>query len=292
MSILELKNQFITELANLFPKEEINSFFYLLSDAYLGLKKVDIALDPDLLISISKEKEFITALSELKKEVPIQYIIGETEFYGLPFIVDKNVLIPRPETEELVEWILQEVQSLKLKVKSGVSNKPSVNILDIGTGSGCIAISLAKNLPDTKVWAIDVSTKAIKISRKNAKSNNIDIQFITENILNLKQLPQKMDIIVSNPPYVRELEKQEVKKNVIDHEPHLALFVKDKDPLLFYDKIADLAKENLTTNGQLYFEINQYLAKETMHLLKQKGFRNIELRKDIFGNDRMVKAEI
>ena len=290
MNILELKNIFRSELGNIFPKNEIDSFFYMLSDTYLHLKKVDIALDPNLNISSSNEKEFNSALAKLKKEEPIQYIIGETEFYDLPFKVDKNVLIPRPETEELVKWIIDEVKSQKSKVKSYSGNK--LKILDIGTGSGCIAISLAKHLPNAKIWALDVSDKALDIAKKNATLNNTEIHFLTQNILTTIQLPKKMDIIVSNPPYVRELEKNEIKNNVLQHEPHLALFVKDKNALIFYDKIADLAKENLNKKGQLYFEINQYLAKETTALLKNKGFKNIELRKDIFGNNRMLKAEI
>ena len=290
MNILKLKNKFISELSNIFPEEEILSFFYLLSDDYLGLKKVDIALDPDLIISTLKEEEFNSALAKLKNEIPIQYILGKTEFYGLPFAVDENVLIPRPETEELVEWIINEVQSSKFKGKR--NSNDNLNILDIGTGSGCIAISLAKNLSMAKVWALDISKKALKTAKNNAKLNHVDIQFINNSILNLRKLPVKFDIIVSNPPYVRELEKHEIKKNVLEHEPHLALFVEDENALIFYKKIADLAKENLTKNGQLYFEINQYLGKETVELLQKKGFNNIELRKDIFGNDRMIKAEM
>jgi len=290
MNILKLKNKFISELSNIFHEEEILSFFYLLSDDYLGLKKVDIALDPDLIISSSKEEEFNSALAKLKKEVPIQYILGKTEFYGLSLTVNENVLIPRPETEELVEWVINEVQSSKFKVKNNSSD--SLNILDIGTGSGCIAISLAKNISTVNVWALDVSEKAIETAKKNAKMNHVNVQFINEDILNCKKLPVKFDIIVSNPPYVRELEKHEIKNNVLEHEPHLALFVEDENALIFYEKIADLAKENLTKYGQLYFEINQYLEKETVELLQKKGFQNIELRKDIFGNDRMIKVEL
>ncbi len=288
MTILELKNIFRSELGGIFPKNEIDSFFYMLSDTYLHLKKVDIALDPNLTITSSKVKEFNSALAKLKKEIPIQYIIGETEFYGLPFKVDKNVLIPRPETEELVEWIIQDIKNQKLKDKNDSEKK--IKILDIGTGSGCIAISLAKNTPSAKIWALDVSEKAIAIAKQNALSNKVNIHFLNKNILNLKELPNKFDVIVSNPPYVRELEKMEINNNVLKHEPHLALFVKDKNALIFYDKIADLTKINLTKKGCLYFEINQYLAKETTVLLKNKGFKNIELKKDIFGNDRMIKT--
>ena len=290
MNILELKNVFRSELTGIYLKNEIDSFFFALSDAYLHLKRVDIALDPDLSISPSKEKKFNSALAKLKKEEPIQYILGETEFYGLPFKVDENVLIPRPETEELVEWIIQEVKSQKFKGKSNSAD--SLNILDIGTGSGCIAIILAKNLDNAKVWALDISKKAIEIAKKNALLNKVDVHFINENILNTKKLHVKFDIIVSNPPYVRELEKKEINNNVLQYEPHVALFVKDKDPLLFYEKIADFAKINLINNGVLFFEINQYLGKETINLLQHKGFQNVELKKDLFGNDRMIKAEI
>lgn len=290
MKILNLKNKFVSELSNIHPKEEVINFFYLLTDAYLDLKKVDIALNPNFQISPTKEKEFYSALAKLKKEIPLQYIIGETEFYDLPFLVDENVLIPRPETEELVEWIIEEVQSLKFKVQSDAQK--DINILDIGTGSGCIAIALAKNLPNANIWALDISKKALYIAKKNAKINDVDIQFLNNDILTLKKLPIKFDIIVSNPPYVRELEKEEIKANVLDHEPHLALFVKNNDPLLFYDKIADFALNNLKKNGVLFFEINQYQGKETLELLKNKGFKNTDLKKDIFGNDRMVKTEI
>ena len=285
MNIIELKNTFNSELKGIYPDTEISSFFNLLSLSILNLKRVDIALKPNLIIKNSKKEAFYSALAKLKKEIPIQYIIGKTEFYSLPFYVDENVLIPRPETEELVEWIINQTQEKRKK-------KKDLTILDIGTGSGCIAISLAKNIPNAKIWALDISDKAIDIAQKNALLNNVDIEFLNKDILNISSLPEIFDVIVSNPPYVRELEKQKIKNNVLEHEPHLALFVKDENALIFYDKIADLAKTNLTEKGCLYFEINQYLANETTSLLKNKGFQNIELRKDIFGNDRMIKAEI
>ena len=288
MTLVNIKNTFHSELKNLFPINEIDTFFYLLTETYLKLKRVDVALNPDKEINKAIEKKFYSALAKLKKEIPIQYIIRETEFYGLPFYVDKNVLIPRPETEELVSWIVREV---KIKKPSPSKLEP-YNILDIGTGSGCIAIALAKNLPKVIVWALDVSKKAIEVAQNNAKLNQVNIQFLNKDILSLKSLPVKFDSIVSNPPYVRELEKNEIKNNVLQNEPHLALFVKDNDPLLFYGKIADFAKENLKPKGKLYFEINQYLGKETVQLLKEKGFKNIELKKDIFGKDRMIHCEL
>jgi len=202
----------------------------------------------------------------------------------LDFEVDSTVLIPRPETEELVEWIIQSQKS-EMEVEN-------LKILDIGTGSGCIAISLAKNIPKATVFAIDVSEKALATAQKNATINEVNVTFISKNILETEDLEQQFDVIVSNPPYVRELEKQEIKKNVLDNEPHLALFVEDNDALVFYRKIAELAQRNLSPHGQLFFEINQYLGKEMIDLLEKMGFKNIELRKDIYGNDRMIQGDL
>lgn len=321
MTIQKLKFKFLTDLIHLYPKEEIQSFFNLLISYKLKLTRADIALNPNQVIQQTNLDFFLNALAELQQEKPIQYIIGDIEFYGLPFKVDKNVLIPRQETEELVEWILEDrrqktgdwqkkkegCSELGVKKSTLSTQHSALNILDIGTGSGCIAISLAKNLPNATLFALDVSKGALKIAQQNAKLNNVNIHFIEGNILNTDVMLSgvealktsavesydnvKFDIIVSNPPYVRELEKKEIQNNVLENEPHLALFVDDNNPLLFYDKIADFAKEHLTENGQLYFEINQYLGKETVELLKQKRFINIELRKDISENDRMIKVK-
>jgi len=250
----------------------------------LNLQRIDTVLKPDLLISQDNITTFIKIIKRLQNEEPIQYILKKTSFYGLPFIVDKNTLIPRPETEELVAWIIEEASKGKLHKKDKIS------ILDIGTGTGCIPISLAKNLIKSSVSAIDISQKALLIAKKNALLNNTKIDFFEMDILNTESLPQKFDIIVSNPPYVRELEKREIKKNVLQNEPHLALFVDNNNPLLFYKKIADLAIKYLRQDGLLFFEINQYLEKETVKMLEMKGFKNIELRKDLFGNYRMIQC--
>jgi len=228
-------------------------------------------------------KNWNLILEQLKKEIPIQYLLGSTSFYGLNFEVNSDVLIPRPETEELVDWIIKDCLIFR--------NDVTLKIVDIGTGSGCIAISLAKNLPNAQVFAIDVSGKALATAKKNAELNNVEVTFIQKNILETASLDFQFDIIVSNPPYVRNLEKVEINKNVLDNEPHLALFVDDNDALVFYRKIAELAQKSLSKNGQLYFEINQYLGKETVALLENLGFENLELRKDIYGNDRMIFAE-
>ncbi|WP_091897412.1 peptide chain release factor N(5)-glutamine methyltransferase [Polaribacter sp. KT25b] len=285
MTVSLYREEFSTKLSDIYPKTEIDSFFFILMDEFLNLKRINITLQPDFRIPYDIFILLQNALERLKNEEPIQYIIGNTEFYGFPFLVDENTLIPRPETEELVEWILLEVEKLEsLKV-----GKP-LNILDIGTGTGCIPISLAKNLPTAIISAIDVSSDALKIAKKNADLNNVEIEFIETDILKTNSLSKQFDIIISNPPYVRELEKVEIQNNVLQNEPHLALFVSDENPLIFYDKIADLAKKQLTKNGLLFFEINQYLGNETVKMLEKKGFKNIELRKDLFGNNRMIKA--
>ena len=284
MLLKTYKSTFLQELSSLYDEMEIESFFYIILESFHHKKRIDLALDPAMEMDALQLLRWESVLAELKKEKPIQYILGETEFYGLPFLVNENTLIPRPETEELVEWILEstkyEIQSTKLK------------ILDIGTGSGCIAVSLAKNLPNTSVSAIDVSEKALYSAKKNAEINNVAVNFTLKNILETEVLDEKYDIIVSNPPYVRNLEKQEIKPNVLEYEPHLALFVDDNDALLFYRKIAELAKKYLHVNGKLYFEINQYLGKETVELLEGIGFKKIVLKKDIYENDRMISCEI
>lgn len=284
MKIKEYRSYFIQELTPIYDAGEAESFFYLILEESQHLKRIDLALRPDLDFSEEEIMVWNSILQQLKKEIPIQYLLGKTSFYGLNFQVNENVLIPRPETEELVEWILERQKS---EVKS-----QQIRILDIGTGSGCIAISLAKNLPNARVFAIDISEKALDTAKKNAELNTVDITFINQNILKTEDLGQQFDIIVSNPPYVRNLEKAEIKKNVLDNEPHLALFVKDNDALIFYKKIADLAQKNLSKNGQLFFEINQYLGKQMIDLLEKMNFAAIELRKDIYGNDRMIKGEM
>lgn len=286
MTLKEYRNIFNTTLSELYPKTEIDTFLGLLIEEYLGLNRVDLVIKADFKIDESKLIILNKVLKRLQKEEPIQYIIGHTEFFGYPLIVNQNTLIPRPETEELVAWIIDEVRN-----NSNYSNK-QISILDIGTGTGCIPISLAKELNNAVISAIDVSEKAIEIAKKNAIENQVNINFITKDILQTTNLNTQFDIIISNPPYVRNLEKKEINNNVLENEPHLALFVEDNNALIFYDKIADLAKNHLNKNGCLFFEINQYLGQETSTLLKSKAFKNIELRKDIFKNDRMLKATL
>ena len=286
MLLKQYKSHFFDALKNIQDEQEIESFFFILSEYLHNLKRVDVALNPNFELSEDNVQKWNSILTELQQEKPIQYITGEAWFYDLQFEVNENTLIPRPETEELVEWILNS---------SIIHHSSSINILDIGTGTGCIPISLKSNLPQASVYAIDVSELALEVAKRNAVLNKVAINFIQANILEVEDLSKfqtNFDIIVSNPPYVRNLEKQEIKKNVLDYEPHLALFVEDTDALLFYRKIAQLAIKNLSENGLLFFEINQYLGNETVELLQNLGFKNIELKKDMFGNDRMIRCSI
>ena len=279
MTLKELKIKFQDSLEGLYPSEEIQSFFSILSEEYLKLTRIDVVLKADTSLSEENNAKFSEAIKLLQKHTPIQYIVGNTEFYGLSFKVNEHVLIPRPETEELVEWIIKDNKSDK-----------NLKILDIGTGSGCIGVSLAYSLKNAFVSELDISEYALLVAKENALKNNVTIQFLQDDILNCKQLPEEYDVIVSNPPYVRISEKLEMKNNVLDHEPDLALFVENNDPLLFYNKISDLAIKHLVSGGFLYFEINEYLGEDMKQMLDKKGFKEIAVKKDMFGKDRMVKC--
>lgn len=281
MNIKDYRTYFLEKLIPVFEATEAENFFAIILEELKGWKRIDLAMNPEYEMKGEEIAEWNGILAQLEAQRPIQYIFGKAYFYGLEFKVDENTLIPRPETEELVEWII-----------TYSVNKQNLKVLDIGTGSGCIAISLAKNMKEAEVSAIDVSEKALGIAKENALANGADVTFHLMNILEAETLSEKYDIIVSNPPYVRHLEKAEIKPNVLEHEPHLALFVEDNDPLIFYRKIATLAKKHLTQNGRLYFEINQYLGPETVAMLEAQGFSNVILKKDFAGNDRMVLARI
>lgn len=279
--------QFHSVLDENYGKEEVNAFFEVLMEHHLNDKRIQLVLNPDYTITSAQKQLFLNALNDLNNHIPIQYIIGETEFYGLPFKVSKHTLIPRSETEELVSFIIEDVTSSTVE--------KSIKILDIGTGTGCIAISLAINLPEANVHALDVSKDALRVAKQNAKLNEATIEFIHDDILNpshavLISVSHTFDIIVSNPPYVRNLEKAEIKPNVLENEPHLALFVDDENPLQFYKAICEFAQIHLKTGGALYFEINEYLGQEMVQLLEDFGFKSIQLKTDIFGKDRMIKA--
>jgi release factor glutamine methyltransferase len=272
-------------LTNLYTAQETEALTLMVLTQITGASKATIKAFPERGLTLTQQEEANVILTELQTGKPLQYIIGYTEFYGLKFLVNPAVLIPRPETEELVEWALNSITG------------SNINVLDIGTGSGCIAISLKKNLPNAQVSAIDISPEALKTAKENAKLNEVEVNFIETDILNIKSDPDsyrdensKFEIIISNPPYVTLDDKKLMHTNVTDHEPHTALFVPENDPLIFYKAIADFAVVNLTKGGLLFFEINESLGKETVELLESKGFTNVELRKDMSDRDRMVKA--
>lgn len=287
MRLRGILDKYHKELDAIFGKQEVDAFFNVLIEHYLKLKRIHLVLEPEHEVNKAEEQQLIEALNELKLEKPLQYIVGETEFYGLPFKVNEHTLIPRPETEELVDWIISSY--------SEENEASNIKILDIGTGTGCIAITLAKNLPKAKVFALDVSENALKKATENAELNDVEVEFIHNDILKPRyaevvSATHSFDVIVSNPPYVRNLEKVEIKPNVLNNEPHLALFVDDENPLQFYKAICEFAQLNLKEGGILYFEINEYLGNEMILLLQDFGFKKIELKKDMFGKNRMIKG--
>lgn len=277
MLLKEYKNYFVQELTGVVDSEEANQFFYIGLEEILGFSKVDF-LTKELELSKEQLLKWNNLLDALKKHQPIQYYFKKAHFFGMEFMVSSDTLIPRSETEELVEWVIETCQHQDKKWR----------ILDIGTGSGCIPITLAKNLSNVAISAIDFSEKALEIAQQNAQKHNINIQFIQQDILQTNHL-EEYDIIISNPPYVRDLEKKEILPNVLAYEPHSALFVSDNEPLVFYEKITQLAFEYLKEDGFLFFEINQYLGLETQKMI-EKRFCNVELRRDLKNNFRMIKA--
>ena len=275
-----LFNQLVSEITAVYDENEAKSIVYLLLENTLNLSKTDILLDKN----ISQSYDFQDVITRLKTHEPIQYIIGETEFYGRKFKVTPATLIPRQETEELIQLIIDNEQLIK-------SIACKLNILDIGTGSGCIAISLACELPNSQVYAYDISEEALKIAKENAERNGANIIFEKVDILEpftVHLLP--FTVIVSNPPYVMNAEKLQMEKNVLAYEPHLALFVEDSDPLIFYKAIAEFAAKNLINSGLCVVEINQAFGLETAELFWNQGFRYVEVVKDMFGKDRFVKV--
>ncbi len=269
MKLKDFKLKMISELSSIYEMDELNSIFNLLAEDYLKIPRSKILLANEIDLNESNHLLFISALERLKTHEPIQYVLGKTSFMDLEFKVNSSVLIPRPETEELVRLILKE-------------NLDGKEILDIGTGSGCIAISIAKNLPNSKVSALDISNDAIEVAKENAKLNSVSIEFINEDIFEYNS-NKKYDVIISNPPYVTELEKTLMKKNVLDFEPELALFVEDNEPLKYYTEIINFSKFSLKNKGLLFFEINnkyydnlnQYLFENDFKFQKFDDYRGL-----------------
>lgn len=283
MNLAELSVTYQQKLQKLYDEDEIQSLFLLVVNHLLGYGKGRYITEKQTPLRNDIYLKFEEILLLLSDGTPVQYVIGETEFYGLPFKVNSSVLIPRPETEELVDWILNDQEI----------SRQSGNVIDIGTGSGCIAISLKKYLSQAHVFAMDISKEALETAKGNALINQVEVDFIHDDILNpLSVGDRTFDIIVSNPPYITENEKQEMHQNVLAYEPHTALFVSNEQPLVFYEAIAEFAKKHLCNEGNLFFEINEYLGEQTVDMLTVKGFKDIVLRKDMQGKDRMLKAVI
>ena len=273
-----------TSLKGEYSESEIHVLGMLILEKLTGFSRIWLLIHKEL--KLNDEQNIIASqyLERLKNHEPIQYILGETEFYGLKFKVNPSVLIPRPETEELVEWVKPPHPP-----KGGVlSGTPT--LLDVGTGSGCIAVALKKKFPSANVSAMDISPEALALAKENAALNEVNIEFIQDDILHPAATDRKWDVIVSNPPYIPASEQRYLHKNVTDFEPHLALFVQDNDPLIFYRKIAEFALSHLTAGGRLYVEIHQSLGRQCCQLLESMGFQSVELRKDLSGNDRMISS--
>ncbi|MFP4556614.1 MAG: peptide chain release factor N(5)-glutamine methyltransferase [Bacteroidales bacterium] len=279
-SIYKTYKNLVAELSNTYSKREAESLSRILIEHISGYKPHQIITSNETTLSSTQFNKMQTSLSQLKLQKPIQYILGQAEFFGINIDVNENVLIPRPETEELVQWVISE------------NNLNTPRILDIGTGSGCIAIALAKHIPNAKVFAIDYSAGALKVAEQNAKINEVDVTFFECDILNTPERisGSPFDIIISNPPYVRESEKALMQANVLDNEPELALFVKDNNPLIFYEAIVKFATSNLKPCGKVYCEINEALGKQTKEVFLKYGFNHTEIRKDINSKDRMLKC--
>ncbi|TKC10191.1 peptide chain release factor N(5)-glutamine methyltransferase [Pedobacter polaris] len=295
MQLKQLAQKFKETLVAIYQEDEAKALFLVTLNYFLNFSRADYLLKKEVVLLPDQLTKFEDVLNELKTGKPIQYILGEAHFYGLTFKVNSSVLIPRPETEELVEWILNGVTSYELQVvrHNPLTHNPQpITILDIGTGSGCIAISLKKNLPNTKVYALDITEDTLETAKQNAVLNNVDIDFIKDDILTSQYETHQAEyaVIVSNPPYIKEDEKPAMHPNVLVNEPHRALFVSNENPLIFYEAIANFALKNLSQKGLLFFEINEFLGQQTVDLLSHKGFKNIELRKDMQGKDRMIKA--
>lgn len=277
----EIKKQYQKELAAFYGEQEAGSLMNVLVNHFFGLSRVDMSLKPDFRLTETEILKLHFAVKDLKKEKPVQYIIGETEFSGLKLKVTPDVLIPRPETEEMVELIVKDTLG-----------KEKLKILDVGTGSGCIALALKKKLPFSVITAVDVSNAVLEVAKENSRLNKLDVELKNIDILDISswQKLDRFDLIVSNPPYVTEEDKVLMKKNVTDFEPHLALFVTNEDPLLFYSIIAEFAINHLIEGGSLWFEINENLGDEVLSLLQEKGFVNMALHADLFGKARFVSS--
>jgi release factor glutamine methyltransferase len=283
MTLSAIDKKYQTSLALLYAVGEIQQLFLIALENVSGLSRSQYLSRRGQVVDDIVVTKMENILAGLERGEPIQHILGEAHFYGLNLVVSPDTLIPRPETEELVHLILQNHRG-----------QQGLKIIDIGTGSGCIAVALAKGLSNSEVWAMDVSSSALSVARENARLYRQQINFVQGDILEWDMVfgaEQQFDVIVSNPPYITPKEKEMMHPNVLQYEPHLALFVEEEAPLLFYDYIADFALSHLLDTGSLYFEINQYLGLETADMLRKKGFVDVRLLKDINAVDRMIVAK-
>jgi release factor glutamine methyltransferase len=288
MQIREAIQYYKDKLSAVYDANESRSVTELVMMHIFNFSKSKLLADDQLMLNDDQINLLDNYFKRLITGEPVQYVLGETEFYGLKFLVNKSVLIPRPETEELVDWIINEIRNSKSEIRN-------LKMLDIGTGSGCIPIAIKKNIPELNAFALDVSADALTVAGQNAELNNAEINFIEGDILQQEisgKINLGFDIIVSNPPYIRKSEINKMHKNVVGFEPHLALFVDDEDALIFYKHIANYAKQHLATSGKLFFEINEAKGNELKEMLLQKGFKNIILKKDFFGKERMISCEL
>lgn len=279
--VIDIRDYYRDKLEKLYLPGEAMNLLGIAFQELLGISRVQLALEPDLRLSESELLKIHFACKDLLKHKPVQYIVGTTEFYDLKLSVNKQVLIPRPETEELVEWIVVEN-----------SQAGNIKILDIGTGSGAIALALKKNINQAEVWACDVSAGALDVARQNALGLGVEVNFVLSDILSKAEWSRfrEFDLIVSNPPYVTESDKKRMQANVLDYEPHGALFVLDEDPLVFYQTILEFSKNHLKPGGKLYFEINEQFGEQTTRLFAEYGFKNIEIKKDLSRRERMARG--
>ena len=283
MTIQQAYQQLLAQVYEIYEPGEAANIANMVIEHLSGLRKIDRIANKAFLLNKQQEIDLHKLIYELLQHKPVQYAIGEAWFMNMKLRVNENVLIPRPETEELVNWVITDVKSM---------NQSDVSLLDIGTGSGCIPIAIKKKLPHTEVAATDISEEALQVAKINSIQQFALVDFLRADILNEADWKQfgHYDIIVSNPPYIAQSEQQAIQKNVLDYEPHIALFVPDSDALLFYNAIAQFSKYHLKPGGKIYVEINETLGEQTVQLFLQKGFNNVELKKDMQGKDRMVKA--
>ena len=282
MTIDEARGKIVQSIDKIYGEDEAKNIAELLLEHITNLPLIERIIKKNEHLPAKQEELLNESIRRLEDHEPVQYIIKESWFAGIRFYVDRNVLIPRPETEELVEWAAKEVGGRNFAVR----------ILDVGTGSGCIAIALKTKLPDAGIWACDISDEALNVARMNAYALQATINFVPLNFLDpgqRKQLPH-VDVIVSNPPYIPLQDKNEMKKNVIEYEPSVALFVSNRDPLIFYKAIADFGKEKLNNGGSIYVEVHEDLGEKVRNLFQAKGYNSVKLKKDLQGKDRMIRA--